>query len=542
MGAPVHDVVVDNFDLRGWFGSGIASPTNLHPDENRYLTLRDNVIRDVDDSGINLWTWVWGASDGKDGWRGGNNILIQNNLVDGANHFGIHTPSRLTTIEHNTLRNIGVIANLNESGMGCGKTGGEGACTEDGAGLRIYVDKPDRSGYGFTVRYNRFENIGYNGIQTFGGSSAFTYNVFDHTCISKGDGGAINTFGSNNLSTTTAHDIQILDNIILYTIGNTDGTHPSFRALFGFGIYIDNGSRDIVADGNTVAFSTAHGILYQRSTGALLNNTLFNNSTGTLWANQVNIGGSPAALSTLTGNTLLALQLTAGTLQVDNPSELTASDYNRFYHATRPAHISAQGSKTLAQWQAYSGKDAHSTEVISATLTASELFYNDTQAPETIYLLRPYVDLDGHPVVGSITLQPFRSRILIAAGPPTPNLTLAKSAPGWVNSGDWITYTLVATNHGGVGATNVLVTDTLPMNADYVGGGTRVGNLVHWTAPSLASGSAITFTLTVTPAAGAKWIVNDDCRVSVDGGYGALCTRAVTLVDPQRVYLPLTMR
>jgi hypothetical protein len=50
------------------------------------------------------------------------------------------------------------------------------------------------------VRYNRFENIGYHGIQTFGSASTFAYNVFDHTCASKGDGGAINTFGNGSLA------------------------------------------------------------------------------------------------------------------------------------------------------------------------------------------------------------------------------------------------------------------------------------------------------------------------------------------------------
>ncbi|NTU64452.1 MAG: hypothetical protein HGB05_13900, partial [Chloroflexi bacterium] len=268
----VHDVVIDNFEIRGWFRSGIVSPTNLHPDENSYVTIRNNTIRDVDDSGIDLWSWVWGASDGLDGWRGGNNIVIQNNVIDGANSFGIHTPSRVTTIEGNTIRNIGLIANLNEAGMGCGKTGSEGTCTENGAGLRIYVDNPTRSGYGFTVQYNRFENIAYNGIQTFGHSSTFANNFFDRNCFSKGDGGAINTFGSN------VHDIQILSNIITDTICNTDGAHPDFRALFGFGLYIDMDSASVNATGNTVARSTAHGILYQNSTGNIQNNTLFDNA------------------------------------------------------------------------------------------------------------------------------------------------------------------------------------------------------------------------------------------------------------------------
>jgi len=46
----------------------------------------------------------------------------------------------------------------------------------------------------------------------------------------------------------------------------------------------------------------------------------------------------------------------------------------------------------------------------------------------------------------------------------------------------------------------------------------------------------------VTPRVGIKLIVNDDYRVSADGGYGAIGTRVVTLVDPQQVFLPLVMR
>jgi uncharacterized repeat protein (TIGR01451 family) len=542
MGTPVHDIVIDNFDLHGWFRSGVASPTNLNPDENSNLTIQNNSIRDVDDSGINLWTWLWDPSDGKDGWRGGNNILIANNLLDGANHFGIHTPSRLTTIENNTLRNIGVIANLNESGMGCGKTGSEGTCTEDGAGLRIYVDRPDRSGYGFTVRYNHFENVGYTGIQTFGSSSTFAYNVFSHTCASKGDGGAINTFGNGSLSTTNAHDVQILNNIILDTVGNTDGTHPDFRSQFGFGVYIDNQSRDIVTSGNTVGGSTASGILYQNSTGAIQNNTLFDNANvAALWAEQVDVTGG-SSISTHSGNILLSKISNAGTLGADSAAQLGTSDYNQFYHANRAQHIAVQGYRSLAQWQTYSGKDAHSTEMISTTLATAELFYNDTKVPETIYLTQPYMDLSGHPVVGTLTLQPFTSKILIPGGPPTPNLTIAKSAPGWVNSSEPITYSLAVVNHGGAGATNLVITDTLPANVSYLGGGTLAGSVVSWAAASLLPNDAITFTFTVTPTAGIKLIVNDDYRVSADDGYGAIGARVVTLVDPQQVFLPLVMR
>ncbi len=529
----VHDVVIDNFEIRGWFRSGIVSPRNLHPDENSYLTIRNNTIRDVDDSGVNLWSWVWGASAGVDGWRGGNNILIQNNIIDGANSFGIHTPSRVTTIEGNTIRNIGLIANLNEAGMGCGKTGNEGTCTEDGAGLRIYVDKPARSGYGFTVQYNRFENIGYNGIQIFGYSSTFANNFFDQTCFSKGDGGAINTFGSG------VHDIQILSNIITDTIGNTDGTHPNFRAQFGFGIYIDQNSANITTANNTIAHSTADGILYQNSTGVIQNNTLFNNATAAdLWANQVDVTGN-SSISNHSGNILLSKIDHAGTLSADSAGQLVTSDYNSFYHANRAKHIRVSGDKTLAEWKAASGKDTHSTELVSATLAQAELFYNDTRNPKTFTLSKPYIDLSGDSVVGTLTLQPYTSKILLPDLTPIPRLALQASAVATAHSGEPITITLTAQNSGPVTATNVLITNVLPLNAVYVNGGTLNGKTLSWPVGILApsANTQVSFVITATAT-----IINNDYRISAAGGYSAIGPWLAVIIDPQQVFLPFVRR
>lgn len=528
-GLQVHDVVIDNFEIRGWFRSGIVSPTNLHPNENSYLTIRNNTIRDVDDSGINLRSWVYEASDGQDGWRGGNNLLIQNNLIDGANSFGIHTPSRVTTIEGNTIRNVGVIANLNEAGMGCGKAGSEGTCTENGAGLRIYVDNPTRSGYGFTVQYNRFENIGYNGIQTFGHSSTFANNFFDRNCISKGDGGAINTFGDN------VHDIQILSNIITDTIGNTDGTHPNFRALFGFGLYIDQNSGNITSANNTIANSTGHGILYQNSNGIIQNNTLFNNATAAdLWANQIDITGN-SNVSNHNGNILLAKIDHAGTLATGSVSQLGTSDYNTFYHATRVKHIRISGDKSLAEWKSASGKDTHSTERVSATLAQAELFYNDTRNPKTFTLSQPYVDLSGNSVVGTLTLQPYTSKILLPDLTPIPRLSVRANALPTAHSGEPITITLTAQNNGAVAATNVLITNTLPLNAVYVSGGTLNGDTLSWSvgnlAPNVSTHVSFVITATVT-------VINNDYRVSADGGHNAIGSWLAVIIDPQQVFLP----
>jgi parallel beta-helix repeat protein len=427
MHAAVSYVVVDNLDLRGWFQHGIASPTNLNPEENSAITLKNNTIRDVDDSGINLWSWVYSASDGLDGWRGGNQILIQANLIDGANHFGIHTPSRETIITYNTIRNIAVIAHLNQSGMGCGMQGSEGSCTEDGAGLRIYVDKPDRSGYGFTVSYNRFENIGGNGVQTFGSSSIFSYNVFTYTCISKGDCGAIGAFGSGDLSVSHVHDLQILNNLILYTIGNTDGTRSDFRALFGFGIYLDNGSRNVTTQGNTIAYATVSGILYQNSTGAVIDNTIFQNVTGALWADQVRITASPSALTAFTGNTLVSANNHSRNLGLVSAGQVGTASLNRYYHAANTAmQIDLNGqSRSLAQWQSDSGKDMNSVTASTAFAAKLMLFYNDTPVDKvSSFPGLEFSDLDGNAIGKSFTLPPYASRVVEIAKDTRPKMYL----------------------------------------------------------------------------------------------------------------------
>jgi len=376
------------------------------------------------------------------------------------------------------------------------------------------------------VRYNRFENIGYNGIQTFGHSSTFAYNVFDRTCLSKGDGGAINTFVSN------VHDIQILNNIITGTIGNTDGTHPNFRALFGFGVYIDQNSANITSSGNTIANSTAHGILYQNSTGTIQNNTLFNNATSVdLWAEQVAVVGN-SSIANHSGNILLSKIDHAGTLSAENTGQLGTSDYNGFYHANRTNHIRISGDKTLAQWKSASGKDVHSTELISSTLAQAELFYDDTRTTKTFTLNKWYTDLVGDSVVCTLTVQPYTSKILLPAS--SPQLSIQASAPT-AHANSPITITLTVHNTGSATANNLLITNTLPINASYVSGGTHSGNLLSWTVGSLAANSntAVSFVITTTTT-----VLNQDYRVSANGCQHAVGNWFAIIPDPQQVFLP----
>ncbi len=97
-------VTIENLHLERWFDAGISAPETLAQDENQNVVIRDNEIVDVDATGIRLTTWVWQAAangNGPNGWRGGRNHTIENNVIDGANHYGLDFYGVASQVESN---------------------------------------------------------------------------------------------------------------------------------------------------------------------------------------------------------------------------------------------------------------------------------------------------------------------------------------------------------------------------------------------------------------------------------------------------------
>ncbi len=116
-------------------------------------------------------------------------------------------------------------------------------------------------------------------------------------------------------------------------------------------------------------------------------------------------------------------------------------------------------------------------------------------------------------------------------GAPTVNLNLIKSGPDTVTElGQPITYTLSLINGSLVTATNVVITDEIPIGSFYVSGGERVGNIVQWETPQLPPSELFLATFVVTSN---ETVANRNFRVTADGfasdGFNDVGT---TLVDP----------
>jgi len=428
-------VVLENFEIKNWFNHGIGTPGGMNSDIYHHITVRSVTIRDVDAAGVNLSSWLERPPDGRKGLRGGHHLLFADNLMDGANAFGVTGYFAESTFEDNTIQNIALVKNLGKSGMGCGLTSGE--CTENGDGLRIRLYDAANSGYGNTLRYNHFEKIGYNGVDVFGPETTLENNFITQACFTKADCGAVRIFGSGDLASTQVYNIHLIDNIIVDIPGNVDGCHPS-RAAFGMGLYIDNYSRDVETRGNTVIDTTVAGILYQRSTGQISGNTVYNASAGTEFSAQIDLGGNETRVS-LSNNALYGLKSNAWTLYAYSLANILSSDQNYFFHPFVTQHIAygpAWTRKTFAQWQALSGQDTHSRTnwftQPAGEASRGTVFYNATRTPLVIDLgSRQYLDLDQHPVAGSLTLQPFTSRILVDNG--AAQLTLQSIHPALID-------------------------------------------------------------------------------------------------------------
>lgn len=121
-----------------------------------------------------------------------------------------------------------------------------------------------------------------------------------------------------------------------------------------------------------------------------------------------------------------------------------------------------------------------------------------------------------------------------------PILSINKTGPAVVPAKMPITYTLTVANDGLSAASDLVITDVLPLNASYISGGTLIGDVVNWTVPTLAAETAVSVQFVITAT---NTVRNEQYGVSAADGYMAVGSNPViTFVDGATIYLPIILK
>jgi hypothetical protein len=416
-------VVIDNLEVRDWAGNGIQMAELLRDDEDKNITIRNNLVVDVARIGIRLTTNVFDADVGPvNSIRGGQNGLVQDNVIDGAILAGIEMHSVDTVVERNTIRNIGLLAELTADGLGCALTLNN--CAIHGNGIRLAVDDQFWSGNGNTLRLNRLEQIGWTGIDVRGPFNLIEHNVIVEPSVTLAEGAGIRTYDGNVFNNSRAHDITVRENVVLDPVGEYHGMDPARSRFWGYGINIDY-SDAVEVTGNTVAGATAYGLIFTFARGTATGNTLWDNTNGPSGVAHVRVLDTNPAGGTsrvaFHGNAIYARLANRPLLSIETLAHITAADNNYYFNPfdNRLVRVSAISpiAMTLSSWQATSGRDGSSSaswfSLFGGQPDPSVLFVNDTDTTVNIPLAEDYFALDQSVVTGSLNLAPFSSRILI---------------------------------------------------------------------------------------------------------------------------------
>ncbi|MFT3932608.1 MAG: T9SS type A sorting domain-containing protein [Chitinophagaceae bacterium] len=342
-----------------------------------------------------------------------NNLTIKGGSISNSlnNGISIDNPSYYGNFEGLTVYNSGLVPGATKSGEGAGQ------------GIALTGDNN-------IIQKCSVINSGLNGINFEGNNNTVTRNFVDSFCLNKDDGGGIYTYTSDYST--------ISNNIILHGIGSYGGAAAGYWngywEYFGkaAGVYLDNGvsTRHATVTGNTIANSSGawSGIILNNNGG----NTITNNTIYDFGQEQLLILEYSAGIMrniAIKNNLFVAKSASESTfksnLYVDeNPSIFGVIDSN--YHA-RPIddsltiQTSINGAnftaRTLANWQAYAGVDAHSHKSPKPISDESDLFfqYNYSASPITVALEQnhTYVDMRGINYYNTITIAPYSSVVLI---------------------------------------------------------------------------------------------------------------------------------
>jgi Right handed beta helix region len=295
---------------------------------------------------------------------------------------------------------------------------------------------------GLQLWNNRIITTGFNPITVWGDSILIKNNFVDTFCFLEQDGGGIYVARSSRPNGT-----EVNGNIVINGIGCNFGTPWTNNQAIG--IYVDVWTDNYRIYNNSVANCGAHGIQVAGCVDTdIEGNTIYNCAngiycmTGNETINKLRgnnkIRNNIFVCTQATGNFRSAVYHTYSYHTLDSMAGTFDFDYNVYskplmennlshYQWDETLQISDIDGPTfysLAQWQAFSGKDLHSVRSPQGVSSTAELSfqYNDTRVNKQITLGVAMIDMYGnkYPQGTVLTLSPFTSKMLMNDHNPAP--------------------------------------------------------------------------------------------------------------------------
>ena len=207
-------------------------------------------------------------------YSSGNHLLARGNTIRGAGNGAAVLNGSGHRVEGNRIRATSLAPELGPEGMGDGCCGGRAV---------------DVSGDSATISDNDIDSTGYIGIGFRAPYSAILRNLVGHSCMTTDDCAGIYTWGGKYADAGSMGTI-IRHNFVHDAVGAQSGWPEIWEGAQG--IYIDDGSHDIVVDSNT-SWGNGYGIQLHNNQHTLSRgNVLFGNRKGPLTVSHDNLAGA----------------------------------------------------------------------------------------------------------------------------------------------------------------------------------------------------------------------------------------------------------
>ena len=385
-GSNLSNIVIDGLNFKNFKDSGVKLTG-----KNDSITISDCDFYYNYASGIDISTDTTATGNTATG-----------NTIIGSNRNGINLSGINPTISSNNISKISLERNMNfQAFIDPYNTAN---------GIKTYFTR------GAIVELNILDSIGYNGVMFVGKDDTIRKNTVSGFCLTLDDGGGIYTNG-DSLDYLKSYRSDISNNFISHSLDTLEANIAgAYLDAVVYGVSVrDNtivGCSFNIQLNNLVDCSITGNTLYDYTLIGLSAREYFTGRNGGTNVFNDNIMFSDGAYTLRTmkiwSSTFADMNITMS----GNVFGMEAMDNIYFIESSADPQV-WDALATISEVETYSGLSNIGSYPTVSDYANSHLFYNATNSPVAQDLSAgTYRDLNGD-VVGSLTLQPFTSKILV---------------------------------------------------------------------------------------------------------------------------------